>query len=250
MTTMTLERTLSSAARILCAGLLALTLATAASAQTSQAKSERAAPPAAPATPSAAAAAAAASDYVVLSMPLAAESAADLIEVVELFWYGCPHCFALEPALAQWTAGLPKDVRVRRLPAVLTDSWEPAARLFYTLEALGQVERLHGAVFDAEHNEGSLRVQSRDEQKFAAWAEKQGIAKAEFIAAWLSPAVAGKVDQATRQTLPFRRVGVPALIVDGRFLTTATLAGTPQGLLATAERLIAQVRAERAGKLR
>lgn len=192
--------------------------------------------------------AAAASDHLVLPSPMPTTGAAGTIEVVEVFWYGCPHCYRLESQLHRWIDRQPADVRVRRLPAVLTDSWRPAARLHYTLEALGRLEALHPAVFEAEHAKRSLQVQSRDVDPFADWAEKQGVPRQAFIDAWNSPAVAARVEEAAKITLPLKRIGVPAIVIDGRLLTTASLTGSQDSLLDTADRLIAQVRTERSGK--
>lgn len=188
----------------------------------------------------------AASDHLVLPSPMPTPGDSGKIDVVELFWYGCPHCFRLESQLRRWIAGQADDVRVRRMPAVLTDSWRPAARLYYTLDALGRLDSLHPSVFEAEHDKRTLQVQSRDTDSFANWAEQQGIARGVFIEKWNSAGVAARVEEAARVTLPFKRIGVPAIIVDGRLLTTASLAGSQEGLIATADRLIAQVRRERA----
>jgi thiol:disulfide interchange protein DsbA len=188
----------------------------------------------------------AAADHLVLPTPLPTTGAAGTVEVVEVFWYGCPHCFRLESQLRRWIARQPADVRIRRLPAVLTESWRPAARLHYTLESLGRLDSLHAAVFEAEHEKRSLQVQSRDVDVFAEWAEKQGVPRPAFVEAWNSPAVAARVDEAARLTLPLKRIGVPAIIVDGHLLTTASLTGSHDALLDTADRLIAQVRSERA----
>jgi protein dithiol oxidoreductase (disulfide-forming) len=186
------------------------------------------------------------SDHLVLPAPLPTAGSPGTIEVVEVFWYGCPHCFRLETPLRHWIARQPADVRVRRLPAVLTESWRPAARLHYTLEALGRLDALHPEVFEAEHGKRSLQVQSREVETFADWAAKHGVQRQAFIDAWNSPAVAARVDEAARLTLPLKRIGVPAIVVDGRLLTTASLTGSHDALLDTADRLIAQVRSERA----
>ena len=193
-----------------------------------------------PATPSA--------DHVVLPQSLPVLAPPAQIEVLGLFWYGCPHCYRLEPKLDAWSRKLPADANFRRLPAVLTDSWRPAARLHYTLGAVGALETLHLAVFEAEHTTRTLQVQSRDPETFADWTARQGIPKATWAEAWNSTAVAEQVGHAEEITRPLRRIGVPVLVVDGRYVTTGTMAGSPERMLEVADRLIAQVRRERSAR--
>ena len=189
-----------------------------------------------------------AADHLLLPQPLPVLAPPAQIEVLGLFWYGCPHCYRLEPRLDAWARKLPADTSFRRLPAVLTDSWRPAARLHYTLAAVGALETLHLAVFEAEHTTRTLQVQSRDPETFADWAAQRGIPKAAWTEAWNATAVAEQVGHAEEITRPLRRVGVPALVVDGRYITTATMAGSPERMLEVADRLIAQVRRERSAR--
>lgn len=187
-------------------------------------------------------------DHLILPDPLPAQVTSAQIEVIGVFWYGCPHCYRLEPKLERWAHSLPPDVGFRRLPAVLTDSWRPAARLHYTLATLGRLDTLHLPVFEAEHVTRALQVQSRDSEAFAEWAARQGIPRTAWTDAWDSAAVAGLVSRAEELTRPLRRIGVPAIVVDGRYLTTSTLAGSPDRMLEVASRLIEQVRRERASR--
>lgn len=189
-----------------------------------------------------------AADHLVLPQPLPVLAPPAQIEVLGLFWYGCPHCYRLEPKLDAWVRKLPGDASFRRLPAVLTESWRPAARLHYTLTSVGALETLHLAVFEAEHATRTLQVQSRDPESFADWAARQGISKATWAEAWNSTAVSEQVGHAEELTRPLRRTGVPALLVDGRYVTTGTMAGSPERMLEVADRLIAQVRRERSAR--
>ncbi len=184
-------------------------------------------------------------DYVRLAQPLATESGAK-IEVLEFFWYGCPHCFDLEPLLARWLAKLPADAAYRRVPAIFRAEWEPGAKLFYSLDALGQLERLHRAVFDAVHKE-RVPLHS-DEKVMAAWLEKHGVDRRKFQETYASFAVRGKLERAKQLTRASRIEGVPSLIVDGRYLATGSLAGTHEAMMAVVDQLIVQVRAERGRK--
>ena len=91
--------------------------------------------------------------YVRLSQPLPVTAPAGKVEVVEFFWYGCPHCFDLEPTLKKWLEHKPADVTFRRVPAIFRQSWVPGAQTFYTLESMGELDRMHSKVFDAIHVE-------------------------------------------------------------------------------------------------
>jgi thiol:disulfide interchange protein DsbA len=110
-------------------------------------------------------------DYLVMS-PAQPTEARGKIEVVTFFWYRCPHCLQFEPELIAWTKTLPKDVVLRRQPAILGENWASMARVFYTLEALSAIDNLHGAVFEAVQTEG---VNLDDPETFFNWAAKQGL---------------------------------------------------------------------------
>ena len=164
------------------------------------------------------------------------------IEVIDFFWYGCPHCHRLQPALEHWIGTRPADVAVRRIPAILRESWAPHARIYYTLEALGEVERLHQQVYHDYHVEAL--PMSRPEV-MSDWAERHGIARARWDAAYLSPEVTRKVEQAERLTRAYGITGTPSLVVNGRYLTSGNMAGTLDGLIRILDGLVARVRAIR-----
>jgi protein dithiol oxidoreductase (disulfide-forming) len=177
-------------------------------------------------------------DYRVINPPLAAPQ--DRIEVTEFFWYGCPHCFELEPALATWIARLPAGVGFRRVPAIpANDKWLPGARLYYTLEAMDLVDKLHGEVFAAIHVD---RQRLDDEKSLFEWAAKKGIDSQQFAAAWSSPGVQSRVRQARLLGAAAGLTGVPAVMVHGRYLALAR--GNHQDLLAAIDQLVARVRSE------
>ena len=180
--------------------------------------------------------------------PLANPQAVDTgekIEVVEFFWYGCPHCYDLEPFLKKWTAKLPKDVEFRRLPAIPTERWAPNARTYYALEALGELERLHGEVFDAIHID---RINFNDEKIQLEWMAKKGVDRSKFSEAWKSFSVQSKTKRAVQLTQAYDITGVPALVVDGKYQTSVSMAGSPEGLMKTLDELIVKARAERKKK--
>ncbi len=182
--------------------------------------------------------------YKLLAKPQPVETG-QRIEVIEFFWYGCPHCFDLEPFLRKWTASLPKDVEFRRIPAVPTERWMPNARTFYTLEALGLLDKLHGEVFDAIHID---RVNLNDEKTQLDWMAKMGVDRARFAEAWKSFSVQSKTKRAVQLTQAYDITGVPTLVVDGKYVTSVSMTGSPEGLMQTLDELVARARAERSKK--
>lgn len=183
-------------------------------------------------------------DYKPLANPQAVETG-EKIEVIEFFWYGCPHCFDLEPFLKKWTAKLPKDVEFRRIPAIPTERWMPNARTFYALEAMGLLERMHGEVFDAIHID---RVNLNDERVQLDWMAKKGVDRAKFSEAWKSFSVQSKTKRAAQLTQAYDITGVPTLVVDGKYQTSVSMTGSPEGLMQTLDGLIAKARADRPKK--
>jgi thiol:disulfide interchange protein DsbA len=168
------------------------------------------------------------------------------IEVTEFFWYRCPHCYALEPQLASWLKQLPKDVQFRRVPAVFSDEWAIDARIFYTLDSLGQEERVHRALFDAIHQQGGVRLKGEAYAKWVAdWVAKQGVDAKKYDEAYRSFSVSTKVRRATQMTNAYKFDGVPAMAVQGRWIVNAS-----NTMLSTTSYLIDQSRkgAATAGK--
>jgi len=148
-------------------------------------------------------------------------------EVLELFWYGCPHCHQLEPLLDGWRARHPK-VAFNRLPAVLGDSWSVHARAYYAAESLGVLERIHKPLFDAIHVAGK---QFNDESSLAAFAGGLGLDANRFRQAMSAFGVDAKVRQALETTRRVGLDGVPALVVNGRYLTSPALTGSRERTL-------------------
>jgi len=164
------------------------------------------------------------------------------IEVTEFFWYGCPHCHELEPVLNRWVTTLPKDVAFRRVPAIFLDArWAPAARLYYTLEALGEENRLRSALFDAIHVQ---RLNHTSEAEVGEWLAKQGVERGKFAAAYHSAAVQAKINRAQELTQAHAVRGVPAIVVGGKYFTSSGMVDSNAALPAILDELIAKVRAE------
>lgn len=157
-------------------------------------------------------------------------------EVVEVFWYRCGHCFAFDPAIEQWSKNLPKGVSFRRVPVMWDESRVPDAKLYYTLESMDLLDRLHAKVFNAIHNEGMM-VQSQE--KLLDWVSGQGVDRKAFADVYNSFSTMTKVNKARELTKGYGVTGVPAMVVDGKYLITNTSAGgTNEGMLAVADRLI------------
>ena len=139
------------------------------------------------------------------------------IEVIDFFWYGCPHCNALQPALEDWIKRKPADVALRRIPAILRDSWTPHARIYYALEQLHEVERLHLKVYYSYHVE-KLHLSKPDVT--AEWAAANGIDRKRWLDAYHSPQVDAKVERAKKLSEVYTVAVTPTLVVDGRYLTS------------------------------
>ncbi|MDN5837019.1 MAG: thiol:disulfide interchange protein DsbA/DsbL [Nitrosospira sp.] len=183
-------------------------------------------------------------DYTVLPHPRPTESGNN-IEVLEFFWYGCPHCYDLHPHIKAWLKTMPKDVSFRYVPAIFRPNWIPGAKTFYALEALGARDRLHDNVYDAIHRDKSDLT--KDEVLFA-WVEKQGINRQKFIDAYNSFSVQNQVSRSTQMSKDYNLSGVPALVVDGRYVTSGKMGGTPQDTIRILDELIDKVRKEKMKK--
>ncbi len=178
-------------------------------------------------------------DYVQLDPPAPVEAPVGKVEVLEFFWYNCPHCNAFEPLLASWLKTLPKDIAFRRVPIAFREDFVPQQRLYFALEAMGLVEKLHAKVFAAIH------VEKLDLSKVAAitdWVAKQGVDKTKFNEQYNSFSVATKASKATQLQNAYKVEGVPALGVAGRFYTDGTFAKGMERALKVVESLAAAVR--------
>ena len=178
-------------------------------------------------------------DFLTLDRPLATEAGAGKVEVIEFFWYSCPHCHAFEPAFGQWVKNAPKDVVVRRIPVSFRDDFAPQQRLFFTIEALNLLDSLHVKVFNAVHVE---KQPLNTDASILAWAQKQGVDKAKFEETYKSFGVASKLKRAVQLQNDFKVEGVPSLGIAGRYYTDGSLAGNMDRALKVAESLIAQTR--------
>ncbi len=161
------------------------------------------------------------------------------VEVTEFFSYGCSHCAHFEPVLASWAKRLPKDVALRRVPVAFNDSWLPFSNLYYTLEAIGEIDRLHAAIFEAIHEQGLNLAKPKTLED---WLVKKGVNMGKFSDAARSFAVQTKVSRAQQITTAHVVKGVPSMVVDGRFRPAEPFAGSHNDLLNVVDALIVKAR--------
>ena len=178
-------------------------------------------------------------DYLKLSQAVPTEVAKGRVEVLEFFWYNCPHCNAFEPTLSAWSKKMPKDVELKRVPVRFRAEFEPQQRAYYVLEALGKVEELQTKMFAAIHTE---RQTLTTLEPLLGWAEKNGIPKKQFTDLYNSFAVIGKARRAAQLQEQFKVEGVPALGVAGRYYVDGSLAGSMDRALQIVDFLIGEVR--------
>mgnify|MGYP000700418475 CR=1 FL=1 len=177
-------------------------------------------------------------EYRALQQPAPVEAPAGKIEVVEFFWYSCPHCNAFEPALEAWSKKLPADVVLRRVPVAFREDFVPQQRLYYALEALGRMD-LHGKVFHAIHQE---RQPLNRDDAILAWAQRQGLDRARFQEAFNAFGTTSKARRAIQLQDAYQVDGVPSLGVAGRFYTDGEMTGSMPVALQVVDYLVAEVR--------
>jgi thiol:disulfide interchange protein DsbA len=180
-------------------------------------------------------------DYVRLKNPQPVETGKK-IEVIEFFSYGCPHCNDLEPILQAWMKTLPPDVQFRRVPVMFQQRWEALARIYYTLDAMGEETRLSPEVFKAIHVNN---LPLYDDKAFFDWAAKQGLDRAKVAEVYNSFGVNSKFNRAKAVAQAYNIQSVPTVIVDGKFLTASDRVGTHEKLPPVIDALINKARAER-----
>jgi thiol:disulfide interchange protein DsbA len=178
-------------------------------------------------------------DYLSLDKRVPTDAGAGKIELIEFFWYSCPHCNSFEPQFASWVKAAPKDVVVQRVPVRFRDDFEAQQRAYYVFESLNLVDAMHGKLFHAIHTE---RQQLNTAQALAAWANKNGLPEKKFLDTFNSFGVATKARRATQLQDAFKVQGVPALGIAGRFYTDGSLTQTMDRALQVAEYLIGEVR--------
>lgn len=181
-------------------------------------------------------------DYEVLDEPVKTEVPDGKIEVNEVFWYGCPHCYALEEPLNAWVDELPDDVAFQRIPATMGDTWTKHARAFYAAKELGIQQEMHSDFFDAIHEKGQRLTEPDDIAEFFTHYD---VSKDDALDALESFGVKSQINRANAKMRSYKIMGVPALVVDGQYVITPSSAGSLENMPKIADALIDKVRSER-----
>ena len=177
-------------------------------------------------------------DYRILPIAQPVETKGK-VEVIEFFWYGCPHCYDFEPELTSWMKRQPKDVTFRRVPVAFRDDFMPHSQLFYALEALGKGDALNEKVMYAMHKENKRLL---TESEIADWVALQGIDRNTFLATYRSFAVASKARAAKQLAEAYRIDGVPTIVMQGKYVTSPSIAGTKAKAIAVMDYLEEKIR--------
>jgi len=178
-------------------------------------------------------------EFLLLSTPQPTSTGDDKVEVVELFWYGCPHCADLEPEVQAWLERKPDYVELVRMPAIVGPRWELLAQAYYTAELLGISDKIHPALFEAIHEKG---MKIDDEAALQAFFVDQGVSADDFKKTYSSFAVAVKMNNARQMTRRYKISGVPTVIVNGKYSTGAKLAGGNKEIFEVVDYLVEQER--------
>ncbi|MDH5516972.1 MAG: thiol:disulfide interchange protein DsbA/DsbL [Gammaproteobacteria bacterium] len=164
-------------------------------------------------------------------------TSADRIEVIEFFWYGCPHCFHFEPTLNRWLADKPSNVDFIQIPAPLNKSWEIHTKVFYALELMGMQKQLHEKLFEAIHMK---KMRLFDEKSITDFLVKQGVDREKFQKNLKSFAVSSKLNKARKMMQDYQVKGVPQLAVNGKYITSGRMAGGYQQMIDVVNFLVAK----------
>src|SRR5579859_5980783 len=176
-------------------------------------------------------------DYVLIApQPVAVPGK---IEVIEFFYYGCDSCNRLEPQLQSWLTTLAPDVSFRRVPALRRTAWVPLTRVYFALEQLGEIERLHTHVYRAVHDEG---LNLGDSSEFYEWAQRYGLDRARVEQVLDSDVVRSQVQRARDSTVAYGIHATPSFVVDGRYMTSGGMMGSLEALLPIVDGLIDRAR--------
>lgn len=176
-------------------------------------------------------------DYIKLAKPVTPDAPAGKVEVIEFFWYSCPHCNAFEPQFEAWAKSAPKNLQIRRVPVAFNNTFVPQQKIYFALESMGLVPEVHVKVFRAIHVE---RQRLNKDEEIFAWMDKNGVNLAKFKEAYNSFSVAGQVRKATQLQESYGVEGVPSLGVAGKYYTDGTRAGSMSNVLQVVEFLAAQ----------
>ena len=170
-------------------------------------------------------------------LPPQQTSSGEKVEVQEFFWYGCPHCYSFEPYLKTWEKTKPANVELVRVPAVFRPEWEVQARAFYALSQMGKIDDIHGKIFTAI-NKDKIRLDKKE--LIVDFVEKNGVDRKKFLEEYDSFGVDGMVRKAKKKIKAYQIQGVPSVVVNGKYLTSASMAGSYDNMLKISNYLIAK----------
>lgn len=183
-------------------------------------------------------------NFDAVAQPISTDNAAK-IEVMEIFWYGCIHCYDMEKPISAWVKTLPADVYFKRMPGLPNASWAPMAKAFYAMETLGVSEKLHTPLFEAVHKSKSLNP--TDEKAVIAWVTQQSkMDKSRVEGAFKSFTINTNLNRAAQVFRASGATGVPSLVIDGKYITSSTMNGGNQQALKVADYIIENVRRDKA----
>lgn len=177
-------------------------------------------------------------DYTLMNSPMPTSSGKK-IEVLEFFFYGCPHCYHLHPFISAWEKKMPRDVKLVYVPVIFNDSWEPMAHTYYALEAMGKSKELHNALFDAWNVQN---IDLSDEARIADFVSKHGVDRSKFDASYNSFAISSKVARSNQLVQDYGIRGTPTIAVDGKYIITGL---QPAETVRVLDEVIALARKER-----
>ena len=182
-------------------------------------------------------------DFAAVTQTIATDNPAK-IEVMEVFWYGCIHCYQMDPFLNAWVKKQAADVVFKRVPALPNASWAPMAKTFYAMETLGVSEKLHTALFDAINKQKTLNP--TNEKAAIEWVTKAGgLDKAKVEQAFKSFTINTNLNRAAQIFRASGATGVPSLIIDGKYITSSTMAGGNEQALRVADYIVDNVRKDK-----
>jgi thiol:disulfide interchange protein DsbA len=170
-----------------------------------------------------------------LSYPIATNVESGSVEVVEIFWYGCPHCYELEPYIDKWLESKPKNVVFTRLPAVFNKLWEVHAKAYYALFLMGVLDQANRILFEGMHAQGRLL---KNLDSITRFLKQNNIDERKFSSLYISDDVKKLVSEASDLVDAYDIHGVPAIIVDGKYRVTGKMAGSYQGMLDITDYLV------------
>jgi thiol:disulfide interchange protein DsbA len=180
-------------------------------------------------------------DYRILPIAQPVETKGK-VEVIEFFWYGCPHCYDFEPELSAWVKRQPKDVVFRRVPVAFRDDFMSHSQLFYALEAMGKGDAFNEKVMYAMHKENKRLL---TENEIADWVASQGIDRNTFLATYRSFAVISKARAAKQMAEAYRIDGVPTIVMQGKYVTSPSIAGSKAKAITVMDFLVEKIRKDK-----